>query len=135
MKCLQLHNWNVELWLELVILSLACINLVLPAFALLKLRFSKLPKNLQLGEKAWALVYVLLVNAPFLGIRIYLYVLLEVPQRNVQYDPSLFAVKNVAMIYLAIREVWSRLQYWRQKRQTSGSRGELTAAATQDDEH
>jgi len=36
---------------------------------------------------------------------------------------------------LAKREVWNRLQHWRAKRAQSGSRGELTAATTHDDEH
>uniref|UniRef100_A0A914WJI8 Transmembrane protein n=1 Tax=Plectus sambesii TaxID=2011161 RepID=A0A914WJI8_9BILA len=83
------HNWNIELWLECVILALACFNLVLPGFALMKLRFSKFPKSFVVGEKVWALLYVLAVNAPFLGIRIYLYVLLEVPKQNIHYDPKI----------------------------------------------
>lgn len=40
------------------------------------------------------------------------------------------------MIYLAIKDVWTRLQYWRHKKNFSGSRGELTApGATNDDEN
>ncbi|ETN72040.1 hypothetical protein NECAME_19045 [Necator americanus] len=75
------------------------------------------------------------VNGPFLGLRIYLYVLLEVEQKGRHYDFSLFAVKNVAVIYLALRELWTRLQYWRMKRRATGSRGELTAQHNVDEDH
>ncbi|CAJ0932998.1 unnamed protein product, partial [Mesorhabditis belari] len=119
--------WELHLCLEISILVLAGVNFVLPTFALFKLRFSRFPRTLMISEKIWALLYVLIVNGPFLGMRIYLYVLLEVQDHGKRYDASLFAVKNVAMIYLAIREVWTRLQYWRQKRRAVGSRGELTA--------
>lgn len=126
--------WDLHLCLEITILVLSGINLILPAFALFKLRFSRFPRTLWISEKVWALFYVLLVNGPFLGMRIYLYVLLEVQDHGKRYDASLFAAKNVAMIYLAIREVWTRLQYWRQKRRAVGSRGELTAQGGHNEE-
>ncbi|KHJ75613.1 hypothetical protein OESDEN_24771 [Oesophagostomum dentatum] len=107
----------------------------MPTFALLKLRFGRYPRLLFISDKVWGLIYVLIVNAPFLGLRIYLYVLLEVQQKGRQYDFSLFAVKNVAVIYLAMRELWTRLQYWRMKRRATGSRGELTAQHNADEEH
>ncbi|KAK0399320.1 hypothetical protein QR680_002991 [Steinernema hermaphroditum] len=110
-------NWQLPLWLDITILAVACSNFVLPAFTLLRLRFHKLPHHFLVSEKIWSLLYVLLVNGPFLGLRIYLYIILEVEQRDRHYDASLFVVKNVAMIYLAVREVWTRLHYWRQKRQ------------------
>lgn len=125
----------------------------MPTFALLKLRFGRYPRVLFVSDKIWSLLYVLIVslpspplvlfletppfqvNGPFLGLRIYLYVLLEVQQKGRRYDASLFAVKNVAMIYLALREVWTRLQYWRMKRRATGSRGELTGQQNNDEEH
>ncbi|VBB32889.1 unnamed protein product [Acanthocheilonema viteae] len=74
------------------------------------------------------------VNGPYLGIRIYLYVLLKISTHGKHYDASILMIKNVTMIYLAVRDVWTRLQYWRHKKNISGSRGELTApGATNDD--
>ncbi|VDM43039.1 unnamed protein product, partial [Toxocara canis] len=129
------NNWQLPLWLDIVILSLAGINFILPTFALLRLRFGRLPRIFLVSDKVWALLYVLLVNGPYLGIRIYLYILLEVPQQGKHYDASILVVKNVAMIYLAVKEVWTRLQYWRHKKNAMGSRGELTApGATNEDE-
>lgn len=121
-------KWNLELWLELTILAVACINFFMPTFALAKLRYAKVPRFLLVSEKLWAFLYVLLVNGPFLGLRIYLYIVLEVQQHGKKYDASLFAVKNIAMIYIALRELWTRLQYWRMKRRAALSRNELAAA-------
>ncbi|VDM81717.1 unnamed protein product, partial [Strongylus vulgaris] len=117
-------GWNLPLWLDVIILTVASVNFVMPTFALLKLRFGRYPRFLYISDKIWSLIYVLIVNLPFLGLRIYLYVLLEVQQSGRHYDFSLFAVKNVAVIYLAMRELWTRLQYWRMKRKATGSRGE-----------
>ncbi|CAI2351156.1 unnamed protein product [Caenorhabditis sp. 36 PRJEB53466] len=121
-------KWNLELWLELTILIVACVNFFMPAFALAKLRYAKVPRFLLVSEKFWAFLYVLVVNGPFLGLRIYLYIILEVQQHGKKFDPSLFAVKNIAMIYIALRELWTRLQYWRMKRRAALSRNELSAA-------
>ncbi|KAE9420953.1 hypothetical protein Angca_000247, partial [Angiostrongylus cantonensis] len=112
-------GWNLPLWLDLTILILACLNFVMPTFALLKLRFGRYPRLLYVNDKIWSLIYVLIVNGPFFGLRIYLYVFLEIQQRGRHYDLSLFAVKNIAMTYLAMREIWTRLQYWRMKRASS----------------
>ncbi|VDK55925.1 unnamed protein product [Anisakis simplex] len=120
-------NWQLPFWLDIVILSLSGVNFILPTFALMRLRFGRLPRIALVSDKIWALFYVLLVNAPYLGIRIYLFIILEIPQQGKHYDASIFVVKNVAMIYLAVKEVWTRLQYWRYKRNAMGSRGELTA--------
>ncbi|WKY04221.1 hypothetical protein Q1695_005305 [Nippostrongylus brasiliensis] len=128
-------GWNLPLWLDVTILTVACVNFVMPTFALLKLRFGRYPRLLYISDKIWSLLYVLIVNGPFLGLRIYLYVLLEVQQKGRHYDASLFAVKNVAVMYLALRELWTRLQYWRMKRRATGSRGELTAQHNADEEH
>ncbi|KIH64900.1 hypothetical protein ANCDUO_04781 [Ancylostoma duodenale] len=128
-------SWNLPLWLDITILTVASVNFVMPTFALLKLRFGRYPRLLYISDKVWSLLYVLIVNGPFLGLRIYLYVLLEVQQKGRHYDFSLFAVKNVAVIYLAMRELWTRLQYWRMKRRATGSRGELTAQQNADEEH
>lgn len=124
----QKDKWNLELWLELTILIVACINFFMPTFALAKLRYAKVPRFLLVSEKLWAFLYVLIVNGPFLGLRIYLYIVLEVQQHGKKFDPSLFAVKNIAMIYIALRELWTRLQYWRMKRRAALSRNELSAA-------
>lgn len=127
-------KWNLELWLEWTILVVACINFFMPTFALAKLRYAKVPRFLLVSEKLWAFLYVLLVNGPFLGLRIYLYIVLEVQQHGKKYDPSLFGVKNIAMIYIALRELWTRLQYWRMKRRAALSRNELAAAIHHQDE-
>ncbi|CAB3406131.1 unnamed protein product [Caenorhabditis bovis] len=127
-------NWNLEYWLELTILIVACFNFFMPTFALWKLRYAKIPRFLLLSEKFWSFVYVLVVNGPFLGLRIYLYIVLEVQQKGKRYDPSLFAVKNIAMIYIALRELWTRLQYWRMKRRAQLCRNELAAAIQNEEE-
>uniref|UniRef100_A0A183HZ35 Conserved plasma membrane protein n=1 Tax=Onchocerca flexuosa TaxID=387005 RepID=A0A183HZ35_9BILA len=131
------NSWDLPFWLDLAILLLACINLILPVFTLIRLRFGRrLPRFALFSEKIWSLIYVLMVNAPYLGIRIYLYVLLEISANGKHYDASILMIKNVAMIYLAVRDVWTRLQYWRHKKNISGSRGELTApGATNDDDN
>jgi hypothetical protein len=74
----------------------------------------------------YALIYVLLVNVPYLAIRIYLYIVLVDPAsyqfsfdtntqpslqvRNtsstqVDYDIQIFVFKNIIMIYIALKEV------------------------------
>ncbi|KJH49015.1 hypothetical protein DICVIV_04853 [Dictyocaulus viviparus] len=120
-------GWDLAFWLDITILTLACINFVMPTFALAKLRFGRYPRLLYVSDKIWSLIYVLIVNGPFLGIRIYLYMLLEIQRNGKYYDLSLFAVKNIAMIYLAVRDVWTRLQYWRMKRANGLRGGESTA--------
>uniref|UniRef100_A0A915PUE9 Uncharacterized protein n=1 Tax=Setaria digitata TaxID=48799 RepID=A0A915PUE9_9BILA len=131
------NSWDLPFWLDVTILLLACINLILPVFTLIRLRFGRrLPRFALVSEKIWSLIYVLLVNGPYLGIRIYLYVLLEMSTHGKHYDASILMMKNITMIYLAIRDVWTRLQYWRHKKNISGSRGELTApGATNDDDN
>ncbi|PAV92223.1 hypothetical protein WR25_08995 isoform A [Diploscapter pachys] len=119
--------WVLPFWLELAILVVSCVNFVMPTFALFKLRFGRFPGYFLVSDKIWAFLYVLLVNAPVLGLRIYLYIFLEVERHGHKYDPSLFPLKNLLMIYIALRELWTRLQYWRLKRRATGSRGELTA--------
>lgn len=51
--------------------------------------------------------HIVKVNIPFLGIRIYLYVTLKwiEKEKGHKYDGSIFAVKNIAMIYISVREV------------------------------
>ncbi|CAD6193515.1 unnamed protein product [Caenorhabditis auriculariae] len=129
------ESWTLNYWIEVAILAVGCVNFVMPAFSLLKLRFARFPRYFLVSDKVWALIYVLIVNGPMLGLRIYLYYHLEVEQHGHRYDPSLFAVKNIAVIYLAIRELWTRLQYWRLKRRAVGSRGELTALPQIDEDN
>lgn len=103
----------------------------------------------------YALFYVVLVNAPYLAIRIYLYIVIVQPQNisfdrsgnsteqlveikntnpnGQNYDLSIFVLKNVIMMYIALKEVrfsftsheknqhkytqvYARVQYYRQKR-------------------
>lgn len=102
---------QMDFALEVTILVLACFNFFLPTFALLKLVCRRLPRFIPLPyEKLYALLYVLCVNIPYLVIRSFLW-------RHVQgHDVSIFVVKNAIMVYLAVREAWTRLQYWRVKR-------------------
>lgn len=74
------------------------------------------------------------MNGPYLGIRIYLYVFLEIQQRGKAYNTDLLVLKNIAMIYLATKEVWNRIQYWRQRKNIGGSNGHLTAAIDSNEE-
>lgn len=131
------NSWELPFWLDLTILLLACINFILPVFTLLRLSFGyRLPRFALFSEKIWSLIYVLMVNVPYLGIRIYLYVLLKILIHGKHYDADIMMIKNVVMIYLAVRDAWNRLQYWRHKKNISGSRGELTApGATNDDDN
>uniref|UniRef100_A0A915AA12 Uncharacterized protein n=1 Tax=Parascaris univalens TaxID=6257 RepID=A0A915AA12_PARUN len=55
-------NWQLPLWLDIVILSLAALNFILPTLALMRLRFGRFPRVLLLSDKLWALFYVLLVS-------------------------------------------------------------------------
>ncbi|VDD96686.1 unnamed protein product [Enterobius vermicularis] len=120
----EIYQWNLPMWLSISILSLACLNLIMPTFALLRLRFRKLPRKFLLSDKIWSLIYVLIVNGPYLGIRIYLYLLLKLPSLNKNYGVSIFVAKNIAFIYLAVREVWLRIQYWRHKTISTINHGE-----------
>jgi len=117
----------IDFPLEISILVFACLNFVLPTFALLKLRFRKMPRWLPLPyEKLYALIYVLVVNVPYLVIRAWVW-------RHVEdHDTSIFIIKNVIMIYLAIREVWTKFQLHRQKKATAT--GELTAITSEEAE-
>ncbi|CAI4224423.1 unnamed protein product [Auanema sp. JU1783] len=128
-------TWKLHFWLDVAILSVVCVNFVMPTFTLLRLRFGRFPNVLLVSDKIWALVYVLIVNGPVLGLRIYLYILLEIENKGKKYQFSVFSIKNVVMIYLAIRELWTRLQYWRMKRRATGSRGELTSHHATDDDN
>lgn len=128
-------SWSFPLWLEITILCIGCANLVLPTFALLKLSFTRNQRILMISDRVWSFFYVLLVNGPFLGFRIYLYILVKWIEKDKgrEYDASIFAIKNIAMIYIALRELWVRLHYWRQKRRDhNGSQGALTAPGATD---
>ena len=106
----------MDLALEIAILALACFNFVLPTFALLKLRFKRMPRYVPLPyEKLYSLLYVSMVNIPYLVIRSYLWRFVN------DHDVSIFLVKNAIMIYLAVRELWTRLQYWRAKKAGGGT--------------
>ncbi|KAK6052334.1 hypothetical protein COOONC_10161, partial [Cooperia oncophora] len=39
-------GWNLPVWLDITILTVACVNFVMPTFALLKLRFGRYPRLL-----------------------------------------------------------------------------------------
>lgn len=58
-----------------------------------------------------------------------------IPASIFSYDPSLFAVKNIAMIYIAMRELWNRLQYWRMKKRAGEVRGELIPTQAPEEEN
>jgi len=149
----QTRKWNLELVIFILILVFACVNFVLPTFALLKLRYVRMPSWIILPyEKLYALIYVLLVNVPYLAIRIYLYIILVDPasyqftfDTNVQpalqvsntsttavdYDIQIFVFKNIIMIYIALKEIYTRVQYVRQKR-CNAEGGELIKAEQHD---
>uniref|UniRef100_A0A0N4U9M8 Conserved protein n=1 Tax=Dracunculus medinensis TaxID=318479 RepID=A0A0N4U9M8_DRAME len=128
------NDWNLPLWTDITIISLVGVNIILPTFSLLRLRFERYPRISYFSDKMLALVYVLIVNGPYLGIRIYLYVFLEIQQRGKAYNTDLLVLKNIAMIYLATKEVWNRIQYWRQRKNIGGSNGHLTAAIDSNEE-
>ncbi len=109
--------------LEITILVFACLNFILPTFALMKLRFRKYPTWCPLPYPVlYGFFYVLLVNVPYLVIRSFLWYNIK------EHDVSIFLIKNAIMIYLGLREVWTRVQLRRMRKALdSGSQGELTA--------
>uniref|UniRef100_A0A0N5A814 Transmembrane protein n=1 Tax=Syphacia muris TaxID=451379 RepID=A0A0N5A814_9BILA len=113
----KINAWELPIWMPITILALGCFNFIMPTFALFRLKFRKLPRKFIFSEKIWSLLYVLIVNGPYLGIRIYLCILLKLPSLNKNYKISIFLIKNIAFIYLAIKDLWLRIQYWRHKKQ------------------
>lgn len=91
----------LPLSLERLILSLACINLFLPALTLVKLSHSDYGHGRldQLLPPIYKLIHLWLTNISFMVIRIYLWAGLSVAV-------SPFLVKNIYHIFSVLREVW-----------------------------
>lgn len=58
----QKDGWNLPVWLDITILTVASVNFIMPTFALLKLRFGRYPRLLYISDKVWGLLYVLIVS-------------------------------------------------------------------------
>ncbi|XP_066276925.1 transmembrane protein 121B-like [Branchiostoma lanceolatum] len=90
--------------LENAILSFACIVFFLPTVALFELR-----KNRSDGEVAsvnfgvlYSLLFMLLVNIPFLVIRLLLWNIYN-------QDVSVFLIKNVMLLIMGFKDIWENL--------------------------
>ncbi|KAK8379387.1 hypothetical protein O3P69_019350 [Scylla paramamosain] len=95
----------LPLSLERLILALACINLFLPAVALLKLSHSDYGRGRlnRIIPPVYKLIHLWLTNVSFMVIRIYLWA-------GLSASVSPFLVKNIYHIFAVLREVWSECQ-------------------------
>lgn len=84
--------------LELPILVLCCFNFVLPALALYKLSLSDVSNEVLILPLSllYNLLHMLLIDFPYLGVRLYLWV-------NFDHSTSVLIMKNVLGIILALR--------------------------------
>lgn len=91
---------RINTTMEILVLVFACINFVLPTFALMRLRYRKIPRWLPIHfNEFYTLLYFLIVNLPYLVLRVLIW-------QNIDSDVSTFIVKNVLMILLGLRELW-----------------------------
>lgn len=93
--------------LENAVLALACVNFVLPGLLLFKLSQCEFGQQTRpLGLKLlYRLLRLALVDAPYLGVRCYLWAF-------VGHDVSLFVIKNVLGIYGGIRSLLPELRLY-----------------------
>uniref|UniRef100_A0A0K0EC85 G-protein coupled receptors family 1 profile domain-containing protein n=1 Tax=Strongyloides stercoralis TaxID=6248 RepID=A0A0K0EC85_STRER len=108
--------WKLSLFLQYFIVILVCINLILPSFSLLPMKYAKISEKFFCSTKIWGYFYIFLVNGPYITIRIYLLYLLKYKRIGEKYDISIFILKNILSIYVGTRNLWNGLQYWREKR-------------------
>lgn len=87
--------------LDHAILAIAVINLMRPTFSFLVLvlnHFGASKKGREFSS-ANALVYIFLVNVPFMAIRMFLW-------HNLSQDVSVFLIKNFVMIFIGVHELY-----------------------------
>lgn len=87
--------------LEDAVLAIALINLMRPTFSFIVLMLNHFGAT-KIGREltaANALVSILLVNAPFMAIRMYLW-------HNLSRNISVFLIKNFVMIFIGIHEIY-----------------------------
>lgn len=87
--------------LQNIILAIAIINLLRPTFSFLVLvlnHFGATKKGRELSA-ANALVYIFLVNVPFMAVRMFLW-------HNLGNNTSVFLVKNFVMIFIGVHEIY-----------------------------
>lgn len=87
--------------IENAVLAIAVINLIRPTFSFVVLILNhfgatKVSRELTAAN---ALVYIFLVNVPFMVVRMYLW-------HNLNHDISVFLVKNFIMIFIGIHELY-----------------------------
>uniref|UniRef100_A0A0K0F2K4 Transmembrane protein n=1 Tax=Strongyloides venezuelensis TaxID=75913 RepID=A0A0K0F2K4_STRVS len=111
--------WKLSSFFRYCILTLICLNLILPSFTLLPMKYTKISEKFFCSTKIWGYFYILLVNGPYIGIRSYLYYLFKLRKVGEKYDISVFILKNILSIYIGTRNLWNGLQYWREKRMYS----------------
>lgn len=94
--------------LEHAILSVSCINLVLPVLPLLTLSrthfgFKKLADGLLMGHR---LLHMIVVNVPYLVIRLIIW-------HGAEQSVSVLLTKNIIMIFLTLHDLYA----WKQEKQ------------------
>lgn len=93
-----LKIWNFNQ----VIIILSSINLILPTLTLYSLSLSDFGRHLERVihiKVIYQLLHLLVVNIPFLGVRIYLWAVLN-------YELSLFVVKNLCYIFMLVHSLY-----------------------------
>ncbi|XP_013419714.1 transmembrane protein 121B-like [Lingula anatina] len=88
-------------FLENLIIAFPCINFIIPGFCFVVLSHSFYGERPLSGgfQFIYTLSHILLVNVPFLAIRIYLWHLLS-------HDISVFFIKNIMMICLGVNDLY-----------------------------
>ncbi|XP_071747713.1 uncharacterized protein [Lepeophtheirus salmonis] len=93
-----LSDWH----LDNAIIALSSINLILPTFAIYMMSLSDFGRKLDKIVKikfAYQLLQLTVINIPFLGLRMYLWV-----QYN--FNLSLFVVKNLCYIFMLLHSLY-----------------------------
>lgn len=87
--------------LENAVLVIALVNLIRPTFSFLVLMVNHLgaPKIARELSAANILVYIFLINTPYMAIRMFLW-------HSLKQDVSVFLIKNFVMIFLGIYELY-----------------------------
>lgn len=110
--------------LENAILAIAIINLLRPTFSFLVLvmnHFGATKASRELSA-ANSLVYIFLVNVPFMAIRMYLW-------HNLSQGVSVFLIKNFVMIFIGIHELY-QISIEKTKEKSRDNMFELTPRLT-----
>lgn len=108
----QPHLIKVISTVKIVTLVLVTINFVLPTAALFDLQLREFPFTRLPWDKLYSLSYILVVNVPYLCLRLYIWATDNHPQTITTPESGvIFLVKNVIMIIVATRDIWMSCLY------------------------